>query len=487
MPAPMNVMVVDDSRTNAYIVTRMLKEHGHQVFNARDAEEALMLLQAHPEIQLLIIDWVLPTMEGPELAQVVRARFPEPYRYLIMLTAKTGHDSMVQGLESGVDDYMTKPVDAAELKARMKIASRILELERALKRRLRQIEQVKREWEATTNALPQLICLVDPTGHVIHANQTAETWGLAALTAPDGVRIDELLRPAFPSFANQVNMRWPRMRARLAAGEPIDYEGADPATDHYFYMQAQPIRRQGNIRDTTYEEHTFAAVSIQDITERKRLEIELQEANEKSEQLLLNILPQPIAARLMQGEVTIAESFDDVTVLFADLVGFTRLTSAIPPAELMDLLNDVFSAFDYLSERYGLEKIKTIGDAYMVVGGLPMPRADHAHAIADMALDMLETIDHLNVEAGQSLALRIGIDSGPVVAGVIGRSKFIYDLWGDTVNTASRMESSGVAGHIQVTTATYDLLRADYAFEARGLIELKGKGLTDAFFLRGRN
>jgi adenylate cyclase len=212
----------------------------------------------------------------------------------------------------------------------------------------------------------------------------------------------------------------------------------------------------------------------------------LAEEQEKSERLLLNILPGPIAQRLKQGENTIADSFDEVTVMFADLVGFTKLSTHLSPAELVELLNKIFSAFDELADRYGLEKIKTIGDAYMVVGGLPTPSDNHAEAIAEMAIDIQAAISKMHTTGGQSLSIRIGIHTGPVEAGVIGIKKFTYDLWGDTVNTASRMESQGVPGAIQVTVATYERLRDKYVFQERGVIAVKGKGDMMTYLLVSR-
>ncbi len=209
-------------------------------------------------------------------------------------------------------------------------------------------------------------------------------------------------------------------------------------------------------------------------------------AQEQSDRLLLNILPEAIAERLKQDEHTIADSFEEVTVLFADLVGFTQLSSNISPHDLVEQLNKIFSTFDRLAQRLGLEKIKTIGDAYMVVGGLPTPRADHAEAIAQMALDMQQEINRFKRDNGEPFHIRIGISCGPVVAGVIGLNKFIYDLWGDTVNTASRMESHGVPDRIQVTSATYERLRHKFIFEKRGTIQVKGKGEMVTYFLQGR-
>lgn len=214
---------------------------------------------------------------------------------------------------------------------------------------------------------------------------------------------------------------------------------------------------------------------------------ETEKARDRSERLLLNILPKPIADRLKREPRTIADSYTEVTVLFADLVDFTKISAGFGPEELVALLNDIFSAFDQLADRLGLEKIKTIGDAYMVVGGLPAPLSTHAEAVAEMALAMQETLDRICAQRGTSqLLLRIGVHTGPVIAGVIGQKKFIYDLWGDTVNTASRMESHGVPGRIQVTQATYERLHARYVFEPRGTIDVKGKGPMSTYFLLGR-
>ncbi|MEM9538487.1 MAG: adenylate/guanylate cyclase domain-containing protein [Cyanobacteria bacterium P01_E01_bin.42] len=219
---------------------------------------------------------------------------------------------------------------------------------------------------------------------------------------------------------------------------------------------------------------------------RKQAEAALREQQEKSEMLLLNILPPSIADRLKEEPATIADSFEEVTVLFADLVGFTEMSARLSPIEVVEELNTIFFEFDRLTERYQLEKIKTIGDAYMVVGGLPEVREDHAEIVAEMALAMQEAIAKINREKQQDIAIRVGICTGSVVAGVIGMKKFIYDLWGDTVNTASRMESHGKAGYIQVTETTYQKLCDRYSFEERGLIPIKGKGDMKTYWLMGK-
>jgi adenylate cyclase len=206
----------------------------------------------------------------------------------------------------------------------------------------------------------------------------------------------------------------------------------------------------------------------------------------KAESLLLNILPRSIADKLKAEPQTIADQFGSASILFADVVDFTPLSERLPPAEVVGLLDHLFSHFDALAARHGLEKIKTIGDCYMAAAGVPTPRPDHARALALMALDMQAAMRSVDEVGHLGLELRIGINSGPVVAGVIGRKRFLYDLWGDAVNTASRMESHGTSGRIQITRATKELLEEEFVFEARGTIPVKGKGEMEAWYLVGR-
>jgi len=201
--------------------------------------------------------------------------------------------------------------------------------------------------------------------------------------------------------------------------------------------------------------------------------------------LLLNILPEPIADRLRRGEALIADRHDDVSLLFADIVGFTGLSSSMDASELVSTLNDVFSVFDGLVDSSGLEKVKTIGDAYMIVGGMPTWQPDHLERMASLALRLAEEIAANHEARRLGIQFRIGIHTGPVVAGVIGTRKFIYDVWGDTVNVASRMESTGEPGRIQVTGAVESRLRDRFELESRGLVDIKGKGPTATFFLVG--
>jgi class 3 adenylate cyclase len=315
---------------------------------------------------------------------------------------------------------------------------------------------------------PNPVLRVTQDGRLIYANPAS-----APICRTLGATVGGLLPPA---FAERV-----LAAAETASGETIEIRGED----RVFEILVVSV----------YE---FDAINLYgtDVTAAR----EVERANAENERLLLNILPASIADRLRRGEAVIADRFDEMTVLFADVVGFTQLALELSPVEIVETLNTVFSAFDRLAERHGLEKIKTIGDAYMVVGGLtddglPEPghdtASDHAHRMAEMGLEMLAEAARLSDAArlrrtaARPLEFRVGMHTGPAVAGVIGIKKFIYDVWGDTVNTASRMESHGVPGRVQVTEATYLRLRDAYAFEPRGLVDVKGKGPTPTYMLIG--
>ncbi len=237
---------------------------------------------------------------------------------------------------------------------------------------------------------------------------------------------------------------------------------------------------------------TFLRARVGAALEKKRLRDrehtylqELEIEQKRSEDLLLNILPKPIADRLKAGQEIIADFFPEATVMFADLVGFTSYSLQVSASELVDVLNEIFSVFDGLAAQLGLEKIKTIGDAYMVVGGVPLPRPDHAETIATLALQMQQALEAFNQRYHTTIQIRIGVNTGPVIAGVIGRKKFSYDLWGDTVNTASRMESHSTPGKIQVSASTFARIRDKFRLIPRGKIEIKGLGPMETWYLEG--
>jgi class 3 adenylate cyclase len=289
-----------------------------------------------------------------------------------------------------------------------------------------------------------------------------------------GIRPAVPLAVALATAWGTGHLRWSLLVVAWFAGAPLLFRT---------WVDPEPLRQVLN--DSVPDVVLFAAVLLLGEAVRNRRALDLE--RQKSERLLLNVLPASIATRLKETEGVIADAFPEVTVLFADIVDFTRRSQRIGPQQVVQALNELFSIFDRLAQQQGLEKIKTIGDAYMVAGGLPNPRPDHAQAVAEMALAVRDEVASRVDPSGQPLAVRIGMDTGPVVAGVIGTSKFSYDLWGDTVNMASRMESHGVPGHIQVTARTYQRLRDSCRFERRGPISVKGKGEIVTYFLVGRN
>jgi adenylate cyclase len=259
---------------------------------------------------------------------------------------------------------------------------------------------------------------------------------------------------------------------------------SDPSSDADLEKQVRVLARKLDRLQT----NTRQLEEIRDVNSKllSSLMHELDEERTRSTELLLNILPRQIVDRLEAGETLIADRYDHVSVLMSDLVGFTAISSQLAPKVLVTELNGLFSAFDALCAASGMEKIKTIGDAYMAVGGLPGTREDHVAAAADMALGMMDALRRVNETTGRGWRIRIGMHTGPAVAGVIGSWKFAYDVWGDTVNMASRLESSSLPDHIQISAQVADALGSPYVVEARGIIELKGKGETETSFLLGR-
>ncbi len=484
------IVIVDDNPTNLGVLFDFLTDSGFKVLVAQDGESALQKVEyARPD--LILLDVMMPGIDGFETCRQLKAKASTQDIPVIFMTALSDTVDKVKGFNLGAVDYITKPVQQEEVRARVTTHLTIRNLQKKLEAQnvqLQQEIQEKQQAEESRRVTEQKyrsifenategIFQVTPEGTYITANP--------ALARIYGYSSPEELMTQITNTTQQLYVE-PMRRADLAAL----MQRSDILSD----VESQVYRKDGSViwiseniravRDTSgallYYEGTVA-----DITERRQAEVALRLARKKAELLLLNILPQAVAERLKRGQRTIAESFEEVTVLFADLVEFTKFSTQTSPTELVEILNVIFSKFDRLADQHGVEKIKTIGDAYMVVAGLPTPRRDHAQAIAQMGLDMQKAIAQLNSEIGGAFKIRIGINSGPVVAGVIGIKKFSYDLWGDTVNTASRMESHGIAGYIQVTAATYERLKDEYRFEKRGSIQVKGKGEMTTYLLTG--
>ena len=313
-------------------------------------------------------------------------------------------------------------------------------------------------------------------------------WAIGGYEASSGIAIWAILSPigALMILGTRQSTPWFMLFTLLAA---LSWK-----LNYMFVGNSLPI--PAHIKDTFFLMNIMGVACIlyavmryfQSQKEQTLHELVLEQA--RSEKLLLNILPLSIANRLKDNDMRIADSHAAVTILFADIVGFTKMTATMPPAELVGILSELFSRFDRLAAQYGLEKIKTIGDGYMVVSGAPIGRDDHACVVADLALKMQHELAEFNVQTGKTLQMRIGISSGPVVAGVIGTSKFAYDIWGDAVNMASRMEKTGLPDAIQVSEFTYNLLKDNHLskdkcrLESRGLVQIKGIGEVNTYFLK---
>jgi len=370
-----------------------------------------------------------------------------------------------------------KQMEAERKQAEAALSRLNQDLERLVQLRTTELQQTEAKYRSIFENAAEGIFQTAPDGHYLSANPAlAELYGY---DSPD-----ELIANV-TNVSQQLYVQ-PRRRDELNAYLK--------RFDSVSGFESQACRKDGSviwisesvrvIRDASGEVNHYEG-TVRDITDLKTTEEELRQQRQLSERLLLNILPQRIAERLKRGQTTIADSFADATVLFADLVGFTRLATELSPAELVSLLNQIFSRFDKLVDRHRVEKVKTIGDAYMAVGGVPHSQGNHVAAIANLALEMQQAIGKFITPDQHPMTLRIGIHTGAVVAGVIGSRKFIYDLWGDAVNVASRMESQGEAGRIQVTEAVYNRLHRNYQFEPRGAIEVKGKGAMTTYWLLG--
>jgi CheY-like chemotaxis protein len=345
----MRILIAEDDKDSQQLIKRHLEKENYEVIVADNGLMAWEILQKE-HIYFVITDWIMPEMNGIELCEKIRQNKASGYVYIILVTAQESKEDIIQAMDVGADDYITKPYDKGELLARVRSGQRIISLEHQL----------------------------------IEKNQ------------------------------------------------------------------------------------------------------ELNDEKDKSESLLLNIFPKFIVDQLKLDLEIIAESYEDASILFAEIHNFLRVTAKKTPIEVVEILNKVFSCFDRLARQYELEKIKTIGDTYMVVAGVPMSRPDHATVIAEMALSMQKEIVSIDTGIGFPLQLRIGIDSGQAIAGVIGTSKYAYDVWGDIVTTASEMAAYGLPGFIQVTSATYKRLYGKYLFEERGEFYVHSKGAIQTFLLTGR-
>lgn len=482
------ILIVDDNPDTLELLFFYLSDSDFTVLVANNGKSAIQKVEeAQPDV--ILLDVMMPGIDGFEICRRLKANESSKDIPVIFMTALSETVDKVTGFEAGAVDYITKPIQEEDLKARVKAHFTIRNLNRSLVEQNQRLQEEIRERQRKEEELrlSNQAIAASSNGIVIADARKPDmpiTYVNPAFEQLTGYSAEEVVgrNCRFLQGKDKEQPALDELRAALREGRGctvILSNYRKNGTLFWNELRISPIYdTDGNL--THY-------VGIQsDITERKIAQEALHYQQEQTEKLLLNILPKPIAEQLKLEPSTIADSFEEVSVLFADLVGFTEFSSRHSATELVEFLNVIFSEFDQLVEKHDLEKIKTIGDAYMVVAGLPTPRADHADAIAQMALDMQQALAKVNAKTGEDFSMRIGINSGSAVAGVIGLKKFSYDLWGDTVNTASRMESLGISGEIQVTAATYRRLRDKYLFEERGVISVKGKGEMVTYLLKGR-
>jgi PAS domain S-box-containing protein len=482
------ILIVDDNPDNLELLFFFLSDSNFTVLLATDGKSAIEKVEsAQPD--LIILDVMMPGIDGFETCRRLKANESSKDIPVIFMTALSETVDKLRGFNLGAVDYLTKPIQEEELKARVTTHITLRNLNRSLLEQNLRLEQEirKRQQKEDELRLSNQAIAASSNGIVIADAREPDLpiiYINPAFERMTGYSAQEIIgrNCRFLQGPDKDQPALNELRSALRGGRDCKVVLSNyrkDGTRFWNELSVSPIYDgAGNLTH-------FVGIQM-DITERKQAQEELRKQQQQTEKLLLNILPEPIAERLKLEPSTIADSFEEVSVLFADLVGFTAFSAERSAKELVEILNLIFSKFDRLAEKHGLEKIKTIGDAYMVVAGLPTPRTDHAEAIAQMALDMQQAIVNLSAEMGEAFSIRIGINSGSVVAGVIGIKKFSYDLWGDTVNTASRMESQGIPGAIQVTAQTYERLRDNYLFEERGVIRVKGKGEMTTYLLTGR-
>lgn len=534
-----DILVVDDTPDNLRLLIRILQKQGYKVRPVTNGFSALEAIQSSPP-DLILLDIMMPDIDGYELCQKLKAEPQFSQIPIIFLSALEEGINKAKAFEVGGSDYITKPFQMKEVLARVsnqlavrslqiqlqennqKLTEQNVQLHQEIAER-RQVEMETRLLLRATQAISKSENFESAIDLILRLICETIEWNLGEAWIPssDG----QVLKCALGRYASDLSFSEFRqtscqlsfqpgvgMPGRIWLGQQSEWIDDVSTAPEQVFLRSQiaanvglkaafgvPILADNQVlavlifyRDQNLdcqprllELVSAVATQLGALIQRKQAEESLRLQQKQTERLLLNILPKPIAERLQKEQKLIADHFDEVSVLFADLVGFTEFSAHKTPTQLVEILNGIFCEFDRLSESHGLEKIKTIGDAYMVVGGLPTARGDHAQAIALLALEMQSALTQFNLKIGESFQLRIGIHSGSVVAGIIGISKFSYDLWGDTVNVASRMESNGMPGKIQVTGATYERLKEQFIFEERGMIEVKGKGKMLTYWLIG--
>lgn len=481
------ILIVEDNVLNLELTTDLLEAGGFTVASAQTAEDGLrMARDLQPD--LVLMDFGLPGMDG--LCAIKHLKADPATRHLIVvgLTAHAMKGDEATALQAGCAGYLTKPIDTRTFTATIK---QFIATANVRPNSNPPPEEKTMQDEIHKHASGLVLVVDDEEQNRTLLCDALEARGYTIEQAANGM--EALVKvAAHPPDVILLDVMMPQMDG-FEVCRRLKTIGK---TAHIPILMVTALsERKERLMGIAVGANDFLnkPVDMQDVVLRvgnaiyaKQLHDQLQVEQEKSERLLLNILPQPIAERMKKGETNIADSHPDVTVMLADLVGFTTLAAHVGAEQIVQLLNEIFSAFDVQTKKHGLEKIKTIGDAYMVAGGISQPRPDHPEAVAQLALHLQEEVARLNREYNTSIQLRIGISTGPVVAGIIGRERFAYDLWGETVNLACRLESTGQPGKVQIAEATYERLKGKYQFADRHRVDAKGFCEVFAYWLGKR-
>lgn len=489
--ASATILIVDDVVDNIQVLTKFLRPEGYQIRKALSGLAALRSASQSPP-ELLLLDVNMPDMNGYEVCEQFKQDPNLKSIPIIFVSALNETENKVRGFELGGVDYISKPFQAAEVLARVHTHLQLYRLQQQTEQQTRLLldknNQLNQEISDRIRAEEKYRIIFESASEGIFQSTAAGQFitanpALADIYGYDSP--DELIRMT-TDIAKQIYVQ-PKRRLELIAylnqyGKILD------AVSEVYCKDKTRIWISENIREVKDSAGNFQYYegTIQDVTERIQFENILKQERQRSEQLLLNVLPSSVAQRLKRKPDAIADSLDSASVLFADIVNFTPFAAKTDPKAVVTVLNDIFSAFDALVERYGLEKIKTVGDAYMVASGVSAPTENHLEAIAILALAMQEVMVPFLRPDGQPFKLRIGFHSGPVIAGVIGKKTFAFDLWGHTVNLASRMEETSLPGRIQVSADIHDQLHKKFRFERRGKLPIQGIGSLETYFLEGQ-
>lgn len=486
-----DLVIVDDDIVAVELMTQWLTRVGYKIQAVSSGDATQRLLAQHTP-DLVLLNTVLPDVDGFSLCRQLKDNpLTQDIPIICLMPLDQAHQQVLS-FQAGAADYMIKPCTADEVIARVQHQLRLSQQRQMLSHNQALLTQEVRE----QTRLEQALINAQMNYRSVFENSTVGIFKLSATGQYLSVNPSMAKMYGYSSPVEMLAMtehisqniyhqpkRWDELKVYLNRYEKItDAESEVLRKDGATFWVSEDIWK---VWDQAGNFLYYEGIA-HDVSERRQMETELRQQRQQADRLLVNILPYQIAQRLKLGTRTIAESFNEVSVLFADLVDFTAATSKMTPRQLVKLLNEIFSMFDQLAEFYQLEKIKTIGDAYMVAGGLPTAKANHNEAIADFALDIVEAIKEFPRLDGCPFQLRVGINTGPVVAGVIGQRKFAYDLWGDTVNIASRMEATGEGQKIQVTPELYEILKDKFVLQKRGYVAVKGRGPMTTYWLLGK-